>query len=88
MSFPSFSLQNKTILLTGGAGLYGRGLAAMLAATGAKLILAARDVAKLQVVADEETAKGHQVFAESLDQGDEASVIALAERVHARFGAL
>ncbi len=58
-----FSLQNKTILLTGGAGLYGRGLAAMLAQTGATLILAARDVAKLQVVADEDPAKGHQVFA-------------------------
>jgi succinyl-diaminopimelate desuccinylase len=55
MSSALFSLQNKTILLTGGAGLYGRGLAAMLAQTGATLILAARDVTKLQVVADEET---------------------------------
>jgi NAD(P)-dependent dehydrogenase (short-subunit alcohol dehydrogenase family) len=88
MNLPTFSLENKTILLTGGAGLYGRGLAAMLAQTGATLILSARDVAKLQVVADEETAKGHQVFAEALDQGDEASVMALAERVHSRFGAL
>lgn len=83
-----FSLQNKTVLLTGGAGLYGRGLAAMLANAGAKLILAARDVGKLQVVAEEETAKGNTVFAEQLDQGDEASITALAERVHERFGAL
>jgi NAD(P)-dependent dehydrogenase (short-subunit alcohol dehydrogenase family) len=64
-----FSLQGRTLLLTGGAGLYGRGLAAMLAATGARLILAARDVAKLRKV-------------------DEASIAALAERVHERFGAL
>ncbi len=83
-----FSLHGKIILLTGGAGLYGRGLAAMLAETGATLILAARDVAKLQIVADEETAKGHCVFVEALDQGDEASILSLAERVHARFGAL
>ncbi|MFO1486063.1 MAG: SDR family oxidoreductase [Verrucomicrobiaceae bacterium] len=88
MSADLFSLKGKTILLTGGAGLYGRGLAAMLAQTGANLILAARDVTKLQVVADEENAKGNQVTAESLDQGDEASVLALAERVHARFGPL
>jgi NAD(P)-dependent dehydrogenase (short-subunit alcohol dehydrogenase family) len=83
-----FSLQGRTLLLTGGAGLYGRGLAAMLAATGARLILAARDVAKLRKVADEETALGHTVIAEQLDQGDEASIAALAERVHERFGAL
>ena len=81
MSADLFSLRGKTILLTGGAGLYGRGLALMLADAGATLILAARDVAKLQVVAEQETAKGNQVFAESLDQGDEASVQALHERV-------
>ena len=86
--FPSFSLQGKTILLTGGAGLYGRGLAAMLAQTDATLILASRDAEKLQIVADEETAKGNRVFAESLDQGDEASVLALKERIEARFGVL
>ncbi len=80
MNSHNFSLQNKVILLTGGAGLYGRGLASMLADTGATLILASRDVAKLQVVADEETAKGNKVFAESLDQGDEASVTALHQR--------
>ncbi|WP_397385193.1 SDR family oxidoreductase [Prosthecobacter sp.] len=88
MSSSLFSLQGKTILLTGGAGLYGRGLAAMLAQTGATLILASRDVAKLQVVAEEETAKGNCVFAESLDQGDEGSVVALHERVTAQHGPL
>lgn len=88
MSNDLFSLQGKTILLTGGAGLYGRGLAAMLAETGATLILASRDVSKLQVVAEEESAKGHRVFAESLDQGDEGSVVALHERVTAQHGPL
>jgi NAD(P)-dependent dehydrogenase (short-subunit alcohol dehydrogenase family) len=88
MTTDLFSLQGRTLLLTGGAGLYGRGLAAMLAATGARLILAARDVAKLQKVADEETALGRTVIAEQLDQGDEASIVALADRVHAKFGAL
>jgi len=83
-----FSLRGKIILLTGGAGLYGRGLTAMLAEAGATLILAARDVSKLQAVAAEEMAKGHQVFAEQLDQGDEESILALHERVISRFGPL
>ena len=88
MNSPIFSLRNKVVLLTGGAGLYGRGLASTLADTGATLILASRDVSKLQVVAEEETAKGNKVFAESLDQGDETSVAALHERLQTRFGAL
>lgn len=88
MSSDLFSLQNKTILLTGGAGLYGRGLASMLAQTGCTLILAARDVAKLQVVAQEESAQGYRVFAEALDQGDEASVLALHDRIASTFGPL
>jgi NAD(P)-dependent dehydrogenase (short-subunit alcohol dehydrogenase family) len=88
MAQPNFSLQDKVILLTGGAGLYGRGLAAMLAASGAQLILASRDVEKLKGVAAEENAKGNRVLAESLDQGDEASIAALHQRIEQRFGAL
>ncbi len=45
--FPHFSLAGQTLLLTGGAGLYGRGLAAHLAQTGARLILASRNVETL-----------------------------------------
>lgn len=85
---PSFLLHDRVILLTGGAGLYGRGLAAMLAEAGATLILASRNREKLQVVAEEESAKGHRVFAESLDQGDEASVIALKARIEEQHGIL
>ncbi len=85
---PSFSLEDRVVLLTGGSGLYGRGLAATLAEAGATLIIASRNAAKLQGVADEETAKGHRVFAESLDQGDEGSVVDLSHRIEERFGAL
>lgn len=83
-----FSLRAKVILLTGGAGLYGRGLVAMLAETGATLVIASRDVVKLQKVADEESARGFAVFAEKLDQGDEKSVLALRDRVLTRHGRL
>lgn len=85
---PSFSLQGKVVLLTGGAGLYGRTLAAALAEAGATLVIASRDGSKLQAVAEEENARGGQVVAESFDQGDESSILALKDRLQERFGPL
>lgn len=85
---PSFSLKDKTVLLTGAAGLFGRGLAAALAETGATLIIASRSTENLQAVAAAETALGHRVHAEAFDQGDEASILDLRARIEARFGPL
>src|SRR5262245_14999310 len=82
----SFSLREKVVVLTGGAGLYGRGLVAMLAEAGATLVIASRSLDKLKQVAAEETARGFHVTAEALDQGDETSVLALRDRVLAQFG--
>lgn len=84
----SFSLKDQTVLLTGAAGLFGRGLASALAQAGATLIIASRNAEKLQAVAEEETARGHRVFAEAFDQGDEASILDLRERIQNRFGPL
>ena len=81
-----FSLQGRVVVLTGAAGLYGRGLAAALAEAGAKLVIASRNLARLQQVAEEETARGYVVVAEPLDQGQEPSVLGLRERVLAQFG--
>ena len=81
-----FSLSGKVVLLTGAAGLYGRGLAATLAEAGAQLVIASRNLGQLQTVAEEQTARGLAVVAEPLDQGDEGSVLALRDRVLARFG--
>lgn len=81
-----FSLSGKVVVLTGGAGLYGRGLAAYLAEAGATLVLASRDVAALQRVADEERKRGYVVEAEELDQASEKSVLALRDRVVGRHG--
>jgi NAD(P)-dependent dehydrogenase (short-subunit alcohol dehydrogenase family) len=84
----SFSLKDHVVLLTGAAGLFGRGLASALAEAGATLIIASRNAGKLQAVADEETARGHHVHAEGFDQGDEASILALKARIEERFGVL
>lgn len=82
----TFSLADKIIVLTGGAGLFGRGLAASLAEAGATLVLASRDVAALETVAAEERAAGRSVQARSLDQADEASIMRLRDVVVAEFG--
>lgn len=81
-----FSLAGKIVLLTGGAGLYGRGLAAQLAAAGATLILASRNLAALEEVAAAERALGRTVHARSLDQAEETSILKLRDSVLAEFG--
>lgn len=81
-----FSLRGKVIVLTGGAGLYGRGLAAAIAEAGATLVLASRSLPKLEAVASQLRDKGLKVTAAVLDQGDEASVLALRDRVLAEHG--
>jgi len=85
-SFPTFSLAGKVVVLTGGAGIYGRGLAAQLAATGATLILASRNVEALEQVATEERALGHQVHVRSIDLMSEPSILQLRDSVVAEFG--
>lgn len=81
-----FNLKNKVILLTGGAGLYGRGLTADLAAANATLIIASRNLSNCQKIADQENQLGHQVYAESYDQSSESSILGLRDRILERFG--
>lgn len=81
-----FSLTGKIIVLTGGAGLYGRGLTAQLAESGATLILASRNLSALEKVAAEERALGHHVQARSLDQAEESSVLQLRDSIFKEFG--
>ena len=83
---PGFSLAGKVVLLTGGAGLFGRGLAAKIAEAGATLVLAARNVDALERVAIEERALGHTVHAQALDQAEEASILRLRDYLIAEFG--
>jgi len=81
-----FNLSGKVVVLTGGAGLFGRGLVTAIAEAGARLVVASRDFETLERVAAEESALGHSVFPERFDQGDEDSILALRDRVIARLG--
>jgi len=81
-----FKLNNKVILLTGGAGLYGRGLSKDLAAAGARLVIASRNLASCEEVAASLREEGLDACAELLDQGCETSILALRDRILEKFG--
>ena len=80
----TFSLQGKTALVTGGAGLYGRQIVAALAEAGARTYLASRDLQAIEAVAAQHREKGHDVTALTLDQGEESSILALRDEIVSR----
>ncbi len=80
----SFSLHGKVVIQFGGTGLLGRALVKSLASAGATLIVASRNRASLQSLADAEQAAGRTVLIEETDIGSEASLHALRDRVLAQ----
>lgn len=81
-----FSLKGKRVLLTGGHGLYGSQITLALCKAGASVIIASRSVEKNKALVEELTAKGYDITCEAYDQGDEASIIALGEKIKATGG--
>jgi len=81
-----FSLRDKIVVLTGGTGLFGRQLTSAIAEAEAQLIIASRNVERLQQVADEEAKRGYRVHVETYDQGDEKSILAFRDRLLNAYG--
>lgn len=76
-----FSLSGKVALLTGAAGLYGQQILRGLAEAGALTYIASRDIETLEKLAADYRKLGHDVRALQLDQGDEASIMALRDAI-------
>lgn len=83
-----FSLKGKTILVTGGAGNYGRCIVEGLAEADGTVIIASRNMDQIQKVADHFRVIGLDVIAMQVDQGDHLSVMTLKEEITEKYGKL
>lgn len=81
-----FDLKGRTALITGASSGIGRRFAAILAASGAKVVLGARRTERLEELKSEIEAGGGHALAVAMDVADEASVIAAFDAAEAAFG--
>ncbi|MGM9509344.1 SDR family oxidoreductase [Larkinella sp. GY13] len=83
-----FNLTGKVSLVTGGAGNYGKCIVEGLAEAGSTVITASRNLAAGQEVANQFQARGLDVFALPVNQGDPDSVQNLKTQIRLQFGKL
>lgn len=76
----------RVVLITGGSSGIGRATAVRVADSGGRVLLVARDAAKLEAVRADLAARGGDVHAYSCDLTDAAATAALAQRVLAEHG--
>src|SRR5262245_6014544 len=79
-------LKGRAALVTGGYGIYGAPISEALAEAGAHVIIASRSLQSCESMAAGLTARGLAASADQYDQADESSILALRDRLLARFG--
>ena len=79
MSIQLFSLEGRTALVTGSSRGLGQGIAAGMAAAGARVVLNGTDAKRVGESAQALRAQGHTVFEAPFDVVDEAAVVAAFE---------
>ena len=83
MSEPAFSLAGRTVFVAGASSGIGVDVARTFARAGARLVLGARRLDRVQALAGE---IGGDAMGVAMDVSDEASVIAAFDAAEARFG--
>lgn len=83
-----FSLNGKTALITGGAGMYGKQIVRAIAGAGARTWIASRNLEELEKVAVSLREEGLDVRALRMDQGDEQSVMEAKTTLEEQCGGL
>jgi len=81
-----FNLEGRVALVTGGAGKYGSQITEALAEAGATVITASRTLEKNEEFAAKMRERGLKVYADAYDQADEQSILALRDRLVAKYG--
>lgn len=82
------NLDNKSVIVTGGAKGIGRGIVYRLAEAGAKVLVADLDEVAAAATAKELTAKGMRVVSLKTDVSDEASIKKMIETCEQQFGSV
>lgn len=82
------SLKGKIILVSGGAGRYGKCIVEGLAEADGTVITASRNLKAGQKLAREFNARGFDVHAMRVDQAEHSSVMMLKEQILEKFGRL
>src|SRR5665647_3206821 len=83
-----FDLTGKIILVTGGAGNYGKCITEGLAEAGATVIIASRNKEKIYAVAKKFREEGLDIHALQVDQGNHDSIMELGKDILNKFGKL
>lgn len=81
-----FDLSSRVILITGASAGLGARFAQVLAAAGAKIVLGARRLDRLEALQSSIEAAGGQALAVPLDVSDEQAIIRAYDAAEARFG--
>ncbi len=79
-------MTNRTAFVTGASRGIGRACALALADAGARVVVAARDAAKLETVAEEIRAKGREAFVVTLDLANADSIKEAFAKASKEFG--
>ena len=87
MSDP-YNLESKVVLVTGASQGLGKQFAELLCAKGARVALAARQVAKITSLKEELEAKGGLAYAEEMDVLDQQSISDCVEVVEHELGSI
>ena len=82
------SLKDKVVLVTGGAGRYGRCIVEGLAEAEGTVITASRNLEAGEEYAESLRARGLDAHALRVDQGDHDTVVALRKSIKEQFGGL
>ena len=79
-------MNNRIAFITGASRGIGRACSLALAEAGARVVLAARDVEKLETLAGEIRGAGHEAFVVSIDLGSEGSIRDAFTKTAKEFG--
>jgi NAD(P)-dependent dehydrogenase (short-subunit alcohol dehydrogenase family) len=82
----TFSLSNKTVLITGGAGLYGRQIVRALAESGGETYVASRNLDALKELAAALKVEGLTIHPLQLDQANEESILRVRDQILKQSG--